>query len=256
MRFPKLISGGIAAAVLTAAVGGAAFAQTTPVPSATAVPPQQRAREFLDAIASKLGKTPTEITAAVTAVQKERVAADVAAGRITQAQADAANARIDAAGAAGLFGHGPGGKGHGGGGPKGGPGGEMRGGRVGGAELATFLGATPQEIAAAMQSGKSLAVFAEEKGKSRDDLKAYLTTQERTGLSAAVAAGRLTQAQADARLAQFTSQLDAMIDRTGPVGGPGGRGERGRGGPGAGQRGGVPGAPGAAPSATVTPTRA
>src|SRR5688500_12915569 len=139
IRFPKLVTGGLVAAALTAAIGGSAFAQTTPSPSGTPVPPQQRVQELLNSIASKLGKTPTELSAAVVAVQKERVAADVAAGRITQAQADAANARIDAAGATGLFGHGPGGKGHGGG-PKGGPGGEMRGGHLGGAELATFLG--------------------------------------------------------------------------------------------------------------------
>jgi hypothetical protein len=252
IRFPKLVTGGLVAAALTAAIGGSAFAQTTPSPSGTPAPIQQRAQEFLSSFASKLGKTPTEVSAAVVAVQKERVAADLAAGRITQAQADAMNARIDAAGATGLFGHGPGGGGKHGGGPKGGPGGEMRGGHIGGAELATFLGVTPQELTTALRSGKSLAAFAQEKGKSRDTLKEYLTAQERARLSAAVTAGRLTQAQADARLTQLASQLDAMIDRTGPLGGPGGRG---RGGPG-GRPGAAPGAPGGAPSSTVTPTRA
>ena len=234
-RFSKLVTGGIAAAVLTAAIGGAAFAQT---PSGTPVPPQQRAQEFVNSFAGKLGKTSTEVLAAVVAVQKERVAADLAAGRITQEQANQMNQRIDQAGGLNFLGepkgaHRPGGHGPG------------KHGVIGGAELATFLGVQPAELMAALQSGKSLAAFAQEKGKSRDDLKSFLTTQERTKLAQAVTAGRLTQAQADERLAQLTSGLDALIDRTGPAaGGPGGRGGRGpRGGPGF--------APAAAPAPTT-----
>jgi hypothetical protein len=246
-RFNKLVTGGIAAAVLTAAVGGAAFAQT---PSATPVPPQQRAQELVNSFAGKLGKTSAEVLAAVVSVQKERVAADLAAGRITQAQADQANQRIDQAGGLNFIGGkgGPGGHGPGGHGPG------LRGG-IGGAELATFLGVQPAELMTAMQSGKTLAQLAQEKGKSRDDLKSFLTTQERTKLSQAVTAGRLTQAQADERLARLTSNLDALIDRTGPpAGGPGVReGHGGRGGP----RGFGPGAaPGTTTAPTTTPTRA
>ena len=126
MRFPKLVTGGIAAAVLTAALGGAAIALT---PSPTPNPVQQRTQERLSSFASKLGKTPTEITNAVVAVQKERVAADLAAGQITQAQADAMNARIDASGGLGLFGPGGKGAGHHRGGPKGPPGERGRDGR-------------------------------------------------------------------------------------------------------------------------------
>jgi hypothetical protein len=121
-RFTKLVAGGIAAAAITAAVGGAAFAQT---PQATPIPPLQRAQQFVDSFASKLGKTPAEVLAAAVAVQKERVAADLAAGRITQAQADQMNQRIDQAGGLNLLGGkgGPGGHGPGRhGGPRGGRG--------------------------------------------------------------------------------------------------------------------------------------
>src|SRR6266540_4270136 len=149
-RFRKFLTGGLAAAALTAAVGGAALAQTAPsTPSAPGgTPPagvQQRAEEFLNALASKLGKTPAEVRTAVTAAQKERVAADVGAGRLTQAQADQINQRIDQAGGLGLFGPGFGGPGHKGG--PGGPGGPGKGERgPGGAELAQFLGLQPQEL--------------------------------------------------------------------------------------------------------------
>jgi hypothetical protein len=248
-RFKKFLTGGLAAVALTAAVGGAALAQTPPTatPGGTTPPDrQQRAEEFLSALASKLGKSAAEIRSAVTAVQKERVAADVTAGRLTQAQADQLNQRIDQAGGLDFFGKGPGGRGH-----HGGPGGLGLGerGGVGGAELATFLGVQPQEVMQALQSGKTLAQFAQEKGKTRDQLKSFLTTQEKTRLDQAVAAGRLTQAQADQRLADLSTRLDQMIDRTGPAGGPGGPGGRGRRGPGG---LGTPGAP--APQNTPAPS--
>src|SRR5438309_1209075 len=78
-----------------------------------------------------------------------------------------------------------------------------------------------------LQSGQTLAQIATEKGKTRDDLKAYLTSQEKTRLAKAVTDGKLTQAQADQRLADLSSRLDEMIDRTGPAGGPRGMGPRG-----------------------------
>jgi hypothetical protein len=203
MRIKRALAGGIAAVVLTAAFGGATFAQT---------PSPKPAEQFLEALAGKLGKTPAEVRSAVVAVQKERVAADLAAGRITQEQANRLNQRIDQANGLGAFHPRPGVKP----GPKGKPAAGVKA-PVGGAELATFLGVQPPELRQALASGKSLAAFAQEKGKSRDDLKAFLTTQHRTQLSAAVTAGRITQAQADQRLTQFTSQLDRLIDRSAPA---------------------------------------
>ena len=93
-----------------------------------------------------------------------------------------------------------------------------------------FLGVQPADLMSSLQSGKTLAQIATEKGKTRDDLKAYLTSQEKTRLASAVTDGKLTQAQADQRLADLSSRLDEMIDRTGPAGGPRGMGPRGAGG--------------------------
>jgi hypothetical protein len=231
-RIPKVVAGGLAAAVLTAAIGGAAFAQ---VSSPTATPPaavQQKAQDFLNALAGKLNKTPTEVQAAFKAVEKDRIAQAVKDGRLTQAQADEMNRRIDASTGIGPFG----GRGFGGGHEKGGKGqaGPGRGGvGVDATALASFFGyATPAELRTALQ-GKSMAALAVEKGKTRDQLKAFLTQQEQTRLNQAVTDGRITRTQADQRLADLATRLDQMIDRVGPTGGPGGargpRGPRGQG---------------------------
>ena len=87
-----------------------------------------------------------------------------------------------------------------------------------------------------------LAQIVQEKGKTANDLKTYLTTQERTRLAQAVTDGKLTQAQADQRLADLPSRLDQLINRTGSAGGPFGPGPRGERGPGRGP-GGAPGTP-------------
>src|SRR5437016_4639329 len=98
MRFkmPKAVAGGLAAAMLAAAIGGAAYAQTTP--TATSGPPaavQQRAQDFLNALASHLGKTPAEVLAAFKATEHDQVAKEVTDGKLTQQRADQINQRID-----------------------------------------------------------------------------------------------------------------------------------------------------------------
>lgn len=241
-RIPRAVAGGVTAVVLAAAIGGAAYAQSAPTATPTGGPRaqmQQRAQQFLNDFAAKLGKTPADVLGAFKAVEKDRVAQAVKDGKLTQQQADQANQRIDQAqglpfGGPG-FGHGPGdhGKGPGGPRPMGGPG--MAGDP---AALAGFLGVQPQDLRTTLQ-GKSLAQVAQEKGKTRDQLKAFLTQQIKARMDKAVQAGRVTQAQEDQRLAQFNANLDQMIDRVGPpAGGPGPRGPHGHG-----PFGGQPGAP-------------
>src|SRR5262245_16543424 len=116
-RIPRILVGGLAAAALTAAVGGAAMAQvTTGTPTGAGAPPgtgapaaQQRGQEFLNALADKLGKSPADVLAAFKAVEKDRVAQAVKDGKLTQAQATQIDARIDSqTGIGGFGGRGPG----------------------------------------------------------------------------------------------------------------------------------------------------
>lgn len=57
--------------------------------------------------------------------------------------------------------------------------------------------------------------MAQNHGKSRDQLKAFLSAEQKTHLDEQVAAGRMTQAQADAKLAEFSANLDTRIDQVG-----------------------------------------
>jgi hypothetical protein len=91
--------------------------------------------KLTDALGAELGKSGDDVRSASKEVAKDRLAADVKAGRLTQAQADAIEKRIDSSacppigfhgpgpgGCHGGHGHGPGGPGDGDGrGPFGGP---------------------------------------------------------------------------------------------------------------------------------------
>ena len=167
---------------------------------------------YITALATKLGISETQLTAALKSVQLDQIAKAVTDGKLTQAQADAMTTRINS-GTAPMFGFG--GPGH--------DGGKREGREVKGmdeAALATFLGIDEPTLETALHSGKSLATVASEHGKSRDQLKTFLTTQLTTALNNAVTAGKMTQAQADARLAEATAKLDAHIDQVGGKGGP------------------------------------
>ena len=133
-------------------------------------------------------------------------------GSLTQAQADRvattlAEARPDG--------------GHGGHGGRGGGGG---GGRVDLAAAAEALGITEQELRTQTQAGRTLADVAEAEGVAEGDLVDALVNAARTRLAEAVTAGRLTQAEADARAVDLEARITDSLDE---LCGPGGRGGRG-----------------------------
>jgi lambda repressor-like predicted transcriptional regulator len=174
----------------------------------------------LQALATELGISVDTLKEAMKQVALDQVAKSLADGKITQEEADARIAAINAGEV-----HGPGGPrgtgGHGGRG-HGGPG------MHGGADVAGFLGITAEQLRTELQSGKTLAQVAQDHGKSRDELKAFLTEARKAQLAQGVTDGKLTQAEADEKLAEFTARLDEMIDSTGPKAGIGGpRGPRG-----------------------------
>ena len=79
---------------------------------------------------------------------------------------------------------------------------------------ASITGLTTQEVVTDLQSGKSLAQIAEGKGKTADDIIKAARTQLDTRLKQGVTDGRLTQAQADAKLQQFDQTASQVVSDT------------------------------------------
>ncbi|HEU0104383.1 MAG TPA: hypothetical protein VFR07_18900 [Mycobacteriales bacterium] len=123
-------------------------------------------------------------------------------GTLTQAQADKVATTLDSSDAL----RGPGGHG--------GPGG--RGGGRDLATAATALGVTQDELRTALQDGKTLAQVAADKGVDVDTLVNALVEAEKTRIAEQVTAGRLTQAQADERLADLTERVTDRVNSTRP----------------------------------------
>jgi polyhydroxyalkanoate synthesis regulator phasin len=86
---------------------------------------------------------------------------------------------------------------------------------------ADVLGLTNQQLMQELRNGKSLAQIGQEKNVSRDQLRAAILSESRVQLDEAVSGGKLTQQQADTIYNGLTQRIDQIIDRTGPV-----RGER------------------------------
>lgn len=94
---------------------------------------------------------------------------------------------------------------------------------------AQVLGMDVADLAALRHNGQSLAQIAQSKGISTDTLVAEMLKARKTALVAAVAAGTITQAQADYMMKHMSDTLaDRVNDSdTGPDAGAGGFGGRG-----------------------------
>jgi hypothetical protein len=150
------------------------------------------------------GKSASGLIDALVAAEKTEIAADVKAGRLTQAQADERLANLRAHETAevnGTFrGHGPGGRGHGG------P-------HAAFTAAAAYLGLDQSALETQLRSGKTLAQVAEAtSGKSKAGLIAAIVAAEKTELAAAVKAGRLTQADADKIGADLTARVTDLVE--------------------------------------------
>jgi hypothetical protein len=80
--------------------------------------------------------------------------------------------------------------------------------------IAGFLGTDVATLRSELTGGKTLAQAAEAHGKTRDELKTFLTDQQASRLAAAVTAGKITQAQADAVTQKFATTIDNILDQT------------------------------------------
>jgi hypothetical protein len=165
-------------------------------------------------IADVAGDRTDEVIAAIVKACEEHLAADVAAGRLTQEQADARKADLTQH-VTDFVNKVPPARGEGDG-----PGGPGRPGHPGiRAELsvvAKTIGITPAELRTQLESGKSIAAIA---GDKTDAVIAALVADAQAHLDQAVKDGKLTQAQADERKADLNERITAMVNRTPPAGG-------------------------------------
>ena len=232
----KLISLGAGAAIFAGVLaGGVAGAGASPLSIVTnsigltqaSVGADARAaaqETYLQSLADNLGIDLATLKAALSKTSIAALQKAVTDGKVTQAEAGKIQAAIES-GDNVLFGLG-GGRGFGGhGGGHGGPRGGMHGATR--AEIATFLRIDEATLQTEMAAGKSLATIATDHGKTRDQLKAFLTAELTTSLAERVAAGKLTQAEADAKLTEEVAELDARIDGTFAGKEMGGRGGHG-----------------------------
>ena len=121
--------------------------------------------------------------------------------------------------------------------------GGFRGGLFGGIPAAaSYLGVTAQELVTDVQSGKTLAQVAKDKGKTAGGLVSAMVTEQKKQLEAAVSAGQFTQQQADLIVSSLTQRYTAIVNGTRPSGRGFGGGFGGGGGSGSfGGSGGSPG---------------
>ena len=196
LRRKQMIFG--AAALLAAGGGGAAIA------ASQSGSPSEESNAIIDDAAAQLGIPSSKLSDALKKALSDRVDAAIAAGRLTKAQGDELKARINADNfplIGGLHGFG----------------------RL--AHLAAFdaaaayLGVTEAQLRNELAGGKSLAQVARDHGKSADGLIDALVAAAKTKLDAAVAAGRLTKAQADQMLAGLRERITNLVNSTG-LGGP------------------------------------
>jgi len=161
------------------------------------------------------------VKAALLAEAKAHIDAEVAAGKHTAAEGATKLAevttRIDAMlTTAGLPARGP--QGMGGHKGKGGPG------KIMSEAVANVLKLTTTELKTQLQSGKSLADVAKTQSVDIADVKTVLTSDFTAHLAEEVTSGKHTPVEADAKLAEFKTNLDTMVNRVGPAGGMKGEG--------------------------------
>jgi hypothetical protein len=192
------------AAGLAAVVIGVAAVEAAPSPSPSTTGSKNYAQVFVDKLAGILGLTPAKTQDALKQAQLQTVDQMLKDGQITQAQADAMKARINAG--QGL-------------GPIGGFGLKRGGFRAQGtvmkdlttAELnaaASALHMSTADFQSALRSGKSLSQLETQQKVSDSAVKAAMKSAAKGVLDKAVKAGTITQAQADAILSKVGSGLN------------------------------------------------
>ena len=182
-----------------------------------------QAGKSIKQVADAKNKDIDAVIAKMTAAMKAHLDEEVASGEHTQAEADAKLAEFktrvtEMVNQVGMP-HGKGGPAEGrrGHGPA----------KFATANLAKVLKLTDAELQTQLQSGKTIKQIADAQNVDISDVKTVLADDFKAHLDEEVASGEHTQAEADAKLAEFKTRLDDMVNGVRPAGGPEGRGGHG-----------------------------
>jgi hypothetical protein len=182
------VGAGVAAAAAVAG-GGAAIA-------ADRLGSSNDSQAIVNDAAKQLGVTPSALTAALKKALENRIDAAVADGRLTKEQGDELKQRIESGDLPLFFG--------------------PRGGlheHFGGLDAAaSYLGLTEAELETQLESGKTLAQMAKDRGKSVDGLIQAMVDAATKRLDADVAAGRLTKAQEQQILSGLKQRITDLVN--------------------------------------------
>ncbi len=170
--------------------------------------------QTIAAVAKAHNVDPQKVIDALVADGQAELAAAVKAGTITQAQADAQKAEVTARATAqvnGTFtGHGPGGPG--------GPGGRMTTEAVTDTSVAAkAIGISEADLTTAVNGGQTIAAVAKAHNVDPQKVIDAFVADGQAELAAAVKAGTITQAQADAQKAEVTARATAQVNGTMPA---------------------------------------
>jgi hypothetical protein len=152
---------------------------------------------YVNDVAKRLNVSPSALSNAMKAAAIDRINAAVAAGRLTQAEANTLKQRIQNGQGAGFLWH------------------RHRALRAGLHVAAQYLGISPQTLRSDLRSGKSLAEIAgSTPGKSVAGLKSAILAAAKTRLDAAVKNGRITGQQEQKVLTRLSSRIDMLLNHT------------------------------------------
>ena len=213
LTLKRKVAGAAAGLALVAGAAGAAYAVSGGS--------SDNRQAFLNDVAGRLHVTPQQLKDAVAGAFGDRLAADVKAGRLTQAQADEIRRHFQEHGGVPFLGPPPG---PGGPPPLGGPplgfGHPPPGPIFAGLDAAAkYLGLTDAQLRTRLMSGKSLAQVAAAQNKPVDGLKSAIEAAVKKRLDQAVTDKRITQSQEDHILSDLHARLDDIVNRK-PGAGP------------------------------------
>ena len=157
---------------------------------------------FINDLAHRLHVTPSQLRSALKGAYMDRIQAAVKAGRLTQAQANKLEQRIQRGGTLPfffrmrhrLFGGPPGGPLH---------------------VAAVYLGLTDAQLLGDLSSGQSLAHIANARGKSLTGLEQAIESAFKVQLDRRVAAGFISKPQEQRLLNRLSARIARLVNRSG-----------------------------------------